>query len=100
LTVSRIIALRLNYKMPYDFITTIDSDDEQPIQNGSSSKAASKQQGPAAEKDEFDADFEFDFGAGGKESGLNSWETEQAGEVQRVRSKRSDRRCVRLTPGR
>lgn len=86
--------------MPDDFITTIDSDDELPIQHGSSSKAGSKQQVAQAEKDEFDADFEFDFGAGGKENGLNAWETEQASEVQRVSLQRYRRWVWWLTAGR
>jgi len=69
--------------MPSDFITTIDSDDEYPVHaaEGSKSKNTSN-----VEKDEFDAEFEFDFGAGGKDTGLNPWETEQAGEVSKVRT--------------
>ena len=66
--------------MPSDFITTIDSDDEFPsYAEGSKSKSTNQ-----VEKDEFDAEFEFDFGAGGKDNGLNPWETEQAGEVSKV----------------
>lgn len=64
--------------MPDDFITTIDSDDEYDVQAGSNKK-------PNVEKDDFDPDFEFDFG-GVKDNGLNSWEVEQANEVQKVRS--------------
>jgi hypothetical protein len=68
--------------MPSDFITTIDSDDEFPtFAEGSKSKNVTH-----VEKDEFDAEFEFDFGAGGKDTGLNAWETEQAGEVSKVRA--------------
>ncbi len=65
------------YAMPNDFITTIDSDDEIDIQAESSKSRQN------VEKDDFDPDFEFDFG-GNRDNGLNSWEIEQANEVQKV----------------
>ena len=64
--------------MPDDFITTIDSDDEY--------QAEGSRPRQNVEKDDFDPDFEFDFGGGGKDNRLNSWETEQASEVQKVRT--------------
>ena len=79
--------------MPDDFITTIDSDDE-----GSVHEQAGKK--PQTDKDDFDPDFDFDFGGGGKDNGLNSWEVEQANEVQKVSIShrivlRKDSRCRR-----
>lgn len=68
--------------MANDFIGTIDSDDEGT--NFAESSTRGKQ--PNVEKDDFDPDFEFDFGGGGRESRLNAWETENANEVQKVRA--------------
>lgn len=66
--------------MANDFIGTIDSDDE----GNNYAESSTKGKQVAVEKDDFDPDFEFDFGGGGRDTGLNAWETEEVSEVQRV----------------
>lgn len=56
-------------KMPADFITTLDSDDDEGSQLGESSN---RHRTPAKE-DDLDPDFEFDLSGGGVVQELQAW---------------------------
>jgi hypothetical protein len=62
-----------------DFVTTIDSDDEGPAQ-AESSKGPRQTQAA----DDFDPDFEFDFGVGQSDQ-LNAWDASAAEPTKKVR---------------